>query len=288
MRIRHWKPIAVIAVLILTIAVFVSYFRDHPEVGERLGKTEPLTLVLLLGLHLLGVAMLAGVMLATLRLCRLRIPVREGMLLTAYSSVVNFFGPLQSGPAFRAVYLKARHDINMKSYASATLVYYFFYGLFSGLMVVYGLHSALVLVCIMLAVLLLFFGLRLPVVRQRLSGLDIKGWYFLAAATLAQCLAVLAVYYTELRTIDASISISQAIVYTGAANLSLFVSITPGAIGFRESFLVFSQRLHQVSDEAIVAASILDRAVYITLLILLAIFIVGTHARSRLLRGKPE
>jgi uncharacterized membrane protein YbhN (UPF0104 family) len=286
MRIRHWKPVAAIVVLVLTVGVFIGYFREHPEVGELLRKTDPFVLCLLLGLHLTGVAALAGVMLATLQLCRLRLPLQEGLLLTAYSSVVNFFGPLQSGPAFRAVYLKARHNIDLKSYASATLVYYFFYGLFSSLMVLSGLHSKWLILALVMAIVGLAIALRLSPVRNRLRVLNLRGWYLLAAATLAQCLAVLMVYLVELRTFDASISLAQAIVYTGAANLSLFVSITPGAIGFRESFLLFSQQLHHVPNDVIAAASILDRAVYITLLVLLAIFIVATHTRARLLKTK--
>jgi uncharacterized membrane protein YbhN (UPF0104 family) len=71
-------------------------------------------------------------------------------------------------------------------------------------------------------------------------------------------------------------------VYTGAANLALFVSLTPGAIGFRESFLVFSQHLHHISNSTIVAANILDRAMYLVLLLILALIIFGTHARRQL------
>jgi uncharacterized membrane protein YbhN (UPF0104 family) len=279
---RRWKALAGALVLVVTAVLFVVYVRNHPEVGDQLLKTEPRVIFLLVGMHLGGVAALAGVMLATLRLCKLKLPLSEGLLLTAYSSVVNFFGPLQSGPAFRAVYLKARYNVNLKQYASATLMYYFFYGIFSGLMVLSGLHSTWILVASIAAVLIGLIVLRTPRVRARLDSLDLRGWYLLAAATLVQCVAVLAIYYVELRTIDPAISVGQAIVYTGAANLALFVSITPGAIGFRESFLVFTQQLHDVPNQVIVAASLLDRAVYVILLLILALFITLTHTKARL------
>jgi uncharacterized membrane protein YbhN (UPF0104 family) len=62
----------------------------------------------------------------------------------------------------------------------------------------------------------------------------------------------------------------------------MFVSITPGAIGFREAFLVFSRNLHHISNTTIVAANIIDRSVYLILLIILAILIIATHAGRRL------
>jgi len=71
------------------------------------------------------------------------------------------------------------------------------------------------------------------------------------------------------------------VIYTGAANFALFVSITPGAIGFRESFLLFSQHLHHIDSSTIVAANLIDRSVYIVLLLLLAAGIFGTHAQRR-------
>ena len=119
-------------------------------------------------------------------------------------------------------------------------------------------------------------------VSQKLKGLDLKNWYYLAAATALQVGLVAVIYYVELHNLDPSIGISRALIYTGAANLALFVSLTPGAIGFRESFLLFSQNLHHITTATIVAANILDRAIYITLLLLLAVFIFGSHANQRL------
>jgi uncharacterized membrane protein YbhN (UPF0104 family) len=80
---------------------------------------------------------------------------------------------------------------------------------------------------------------------------------------------------------------SQAVIYSGAANLSLFVALTPGAIGFRESFLLFSRHLHHISNSSIVAANIIDRAMYIILLLILALFIFATHSQRRL-KPKPN
>lgn len=272
------RKIAAIIVLPVTVAAFVFYFQNNPEVQRQLQDTSTYLLVSLFGLYLLTIVALAFVTYSTLRLCKIRARQGESLLLTAYTAVVNFFGPLQSGPAFRAVYLKAKYSLNLKSYAGATLVYYFFWGIFSGLMLLSGvLHWWLVPLA--LAALLAAYTARS---QPKLQGIDLSAWYYLALATATQIALVSVIYFLELRSVDHSISYGQAVIYTGAANLALFVSLTPGAIGFRESFLLFSQNLHDVSTPTIVTASILDRAIYIVVLAALAVFIFGTHATRRL------
>jgi uncharacterized membrane protein YbhN (UPF0104 family) len=281
MKLR-WRPLATIGVLFLTVAVFIYYFASHPEVGRQLSRTSPELIAVLLALYLAGIIALAMVLNATLRLCRLRLSGSESLLLTMYSSIINFFGPLQSGPAFRAIYLKKRYDLNLKRYGVATIVYYFFYAGFSTLFLLSGLLGWWL---VPLALAGLLVGWLLPQLgpfKSRFAQLDLRNWYYLAFATFLQVAIVCLIYYKELINIAPGTDFSQAVIYTGAANLSLFVSITPGAIGFRESFLVFSQNLHHISNETIVAASILDRTMYIILLLILAVFVFGTHAQRRL------
>ena len=279
---KKLRPFIVVGVLVVTAAAFVYYFANHPEVGRQLRHTSFGLLVRLLILYLLSIAALAWATVATLKLCKLEVGKPEAFLLTAYSAVINFFGPLQSGPAFRAAYLKKKYDLNLKKFAAASLVYLFFWGVYSGLMLLYGLLHWWLLAPAGLAVIAAFSLKRHPWVKQRLEGLDLKWWYYLALATLIQISFVAVIYYSELKSVAPSTHFSQAVVYTGAANLALYVSLTPGAIGFRETFLVFSRHLHHVSNSSIVAASILDRAVYVVLLLLLAIFIFGSHTSRKL------
>ncbi|HEX4774450.1 MAG TPA: lysylphosphatidylglycerol synthase domain-containing protein [Candidatus Saccharimonadales bacterium] len=279
---KRLRPFIALGVILATVAAFVYYFAKHPEVGHQLRHTSLGLLIWLLFLYLLSIMALAGTTVATLRLCKLQVGKGESFLLTAYSAVINFFGPLQSGPAFRATYLKKKYDLNLKKFTAASLVYLFFWGVYSGLMLLYGLLHWWLLTLLLLAIVAALMLQRLPIVQQRLKGLDLKWWYFLALATLIQIGFVAIIYYSELRSVAPGTSFSQAVIYTGAANLALYVSLTPGAIGFRESFLVFSSHLHHVSNSSIVAASILDRAVYIVLLLILAVFIFGTHLNQRL------
>jgi uncharacterized membrane protein YbhN (UPF0104 family) len=275
---RYWRPVAAITVMAATVAAFIYYFVKHPEVRHQLSQTSLSTLALILALYLTGVIALAFVTIATVRLYKLRLETQESLLLTMYTAIINFFGPLQSGPAFRAVYLKKKHDFSLKHYATASLVYYFFYGGISALLLVSGILKWWLVPLVGGILLGMFWAVRSQRLKPRLEGINLKGWYLLALATLAQIVVVILIYYTELTTVAPGTTFSQAVIYTGAANLALFVSLTPGAIGFREAFLVFTQNLSHVSNSTIVAANILDRAMYLVLLAILALIIFGTHA----------
>lgn len=276
------RPVATVTVLVVTVTAFVYYFSTHETVRTQLRSTPPLALAIIVALYLLSIMAIAGTFWATLRLCKLRLSGEESLLVTAYSAVVNFFGPLQSGPAFRAVYLKKRYDVNLKNFGAATLMYYFFYGGFSVLFLLFGLLHWWLLALAALGLLAMFGLQRVKPVARRIEKLDVHGWYYLAAATFLQVACISLIYFTELKSVAPETTYAQAIVYTGAANLAMFVSLTPGAIGFRETFLLFSQHLHHISNATIVSANILDRAMYIVVLALMGLFIFGTHAKRQL------
>lgn len=283
--VKKFKPLLVLIVLAATIAAFVYFFVKHPEVRRQLAQLPPGLLVLLSVLYLLSAGVLGLIFMATLVLCRTRLGLREGLLVSMYSSIINFFGPLQSGPAFRAVYLKQKHGLKLKDYTLATLVYYAFYGSFSVVLLFSNWLRWWLVPLALLGAAVVYWALKSKHPQAiRIRTLNLRGLIFLAAATLAQVLLLCVIYYMELHSVSPQIQPWQALVYTGAANLALFVSITPGAIGFRESFLVFSHKLHHVGNTTIVSANIIDRGVYIVVLLLLLVLILATHAAPRLQR----
>lgn len=105
----------------------------------------------------------------------------------------------------------------------------------------------------------------------------------MAVASLIQVGLMVCIYFVELKAVMPSVNLGQVLIYTGAANFALFVSLTPGAIGFRESFLIFSEKLHHISSSTVVAASTIDRSVYIVLLLISAFIIFTTHAKKKLM-----
>jgi uncharacterized membrane protein YbhN (UPF0104 family) len=279
---QYKKAAASLTIVVLTIAAFIYFFAKHPEVSRQLSRLNPGIILLLLLIYFGTMVALSIVNFATLRLCRIKANRTELGLLTAYTAVINFFGPLQSGPAVRALYLKKKYSLDLKKYAWASIVYYLFWAIYSGIFLLSGLLKWWLVPLSVLGLVVLFFIARHPRVAPKLKQLDMRAWYYIALATLLQIALITLIYYLELKQVAPATRLSQAIIYTGAANFALFVSITPGALGFREAFLVFSHRLHHISNSTIVAANITDRAVYILLLIILAIFVVAVHAKNTL------
>lgn len=276
------KRIASILVLILTAVLFAYYIRTHPQLITNIKSLSLATIFVILIFYSLVVLTNAAILHWSVQICGKFIHKVESMLLTSYSTLVNFFGPLQSGPGFRAIYLKNKHGVTIKSYGIATILYYAAFGIFSLLMVSYGLEPMLALLAFVLLLAATIVGCvylsrKYPELLKNPSQI-VK----IVAMTALQILCTTTIYYLELRTVNRHISLSQAFVYTGAANLALFVSLTPGAIGFRESFLLFSERLHHINTHDVLAASVIDRSVYFVFLGFLFLATTAFHAKDKL------
>ena len=172
-----WRPVAAVIILIATVAAFIYYFATHPGVRQQLHRTSPAVLLLILVLYFGTIVALALVNAATLKLCKIRMPGSESLLLTSYSAVVNFFGPLQSGPAFRAVYLKKKYGIALKNYTAATFMYYFFFAAFSGLFLLSGLLKWWLILLVLLGVIVMVVLRRNQRLNPRFKNLDLAGCY---------------------------------------------------------------------------------------------------------------
>ncbi|HSX47230.1 MAG TPA: hypothetical protein VLF63_00505 [Patescibacteria group bacterium] len=276
------KPFASLAIILFTVTIFVLFYRSHPEIKHQLSQLSIYKFSLLIFLYAISFVSISLVNTATLKLCQIKPIKRELFLLTAYSAVINFFGPLQSGPAARAIYLKKRYDLSLKKYSLATLFYYFFWALFSIIFLLSGILNWLILPLVLLSLLTVIIVFKTNKFKSKFKDLEINNWYLIGLATLLQVFINSLIYFVELTIVAPSIHFNQAIIYSGAANLALFVSLTPGAIGFRESFLVLSHKLHHLSNTVIVSANIIDRSVYIVILLILSVIIVLTHAAKRL------
>jgi uncharacterized membrane protein YbhN (UPF0104 family) len=282
------RSLLALAILIATVILFVRFFQAHPQYWQMLKTVSPWTIVWVVVLNGLMVGILVLINAACLGLCGKRIGWHENFLLTAYSSIANFFGPLQSGPGVRAVYLKAKHQVRLRDFTLATLINLGLFACFSALALLVGMRPWWQTLAALLAVAAAsWLVLRLFVKRDKQpsdSTFALRGNFLAALVVLAflQVAITVAWYYVELHAVDASVSFSQAMSYAGAANFALFVSITPDAIGIREAFLVFSQHVHHVSTPDIVAANVIDRAAYALFLVLLFIVTLSLHAKDRL------
>lgn len=280
------RPVLRVAIMVVVAAAFAWYLVRHPELGRQLLQTPVRTLVLLLFLYVVWFAALVFTVYATLRLCRQPLPLSEHVLVNAYSTLANFFIPGQAGIAVRGLYLKRGYGLPVHRYVFATLVYYACYALVSVLLLLMEVVPAWQTIVGIVAVGAVGAAALRWYARRSRNGppglhVSVTNLVVLVLATLVQAAVQVSVYGVELRAVDPGVAWSQVITYTGAANFSLFVALTPGAIGIREAFLLFTRGLHHIATASIVAAALMDRAVFLVLLGLLFVTTLALHARRR-------
>ncbi|SFR86353.1 hypothetical protein SAMN05428970_3294 [Agromyces sp. CF514] len=282
--IRAHKRALAIAILVTFTALLATYVALNPGIVIDALAIGWANLALLLVLYSAVLVTHFGVLVSTVRLAGARLPVGESFLLTVYSTVSNFFGPMQSGPGIRAVYLKSRIGMRFRDYLLATVYYFFVFGVINA--------AALFLTTMpWLSALIVVVGIVVVIVAVRRMSL-VHAWPWVVAialVTIVQFALMTVIFGVEIAAVSSpgEYSPMQILVYSGSANLSLFVSITPGAIGIREAFLVFAQGLHGVPLDIIVAAGIVDRAFYALFLAVL-FGISSMFHLGRMLRTKSD
>ena len=284
---KRLRIVLAVIVLIITAVVFVHFFATHPEYLKAL---EHITLTAVLAILALNVGVTISLVIGAnflTELCGKRLPWKEQFLLTAYSSIANFFGPLQSGPGVRLVYLKTKHAIRVRDYTLACLVSYAMFATISAILL-FGISrpwwQALLIIVAVASFscgVIKFFMKRDHKRADSRFCWSGRALFGLLIATTAQILFVTGYYFVELHVVNSHITLHQAVIYSGAANFALFVSLTPDAIGVRESFLTLSKRLHRVSNAVIITANVIDRAVYALYLGLLFLLVLSVHGHDR-------
>jgi len=231
---------------------------------------------------------------ASINVCNKKIPQKENAELNAHSLFINFFIPGQGGPVYRGIYLLKKHKLKIKNYLAATILYYVFYAIVSIFLLLASIRPwwQTIGLTIVLGVCGIFaaskYSKRLKVRKDALN-LSPRSLLYLFLATVLQAAVQVIIYSVELHSVNSHIHFSQVVTYTGAANLALFVGLTPGAIGIRETFLIFTRHLHHISSANIILANVIDRSVYLIFLIVLLIVTVTLQFRGKIrLRSLPS
>lgn len=273
-----------VGLVLVVLGAFGWYLSRHAELVDAVRRAPGWVLGLLVLLYVAWFATLVGTVHATFAMCGKRVGAKEEFLLNAYSTLTNFFVPGQGGVAVRGVYMKKKYGLALRTYSLATFLYYACFAASSGLFMLvptvsWPLSSLLALGVLVAGLALLSLG-RLPDGKW-LPGLRITPYTLslLAAWTLANCLVQAVIYGVELHAVLPGVHWSQVFTYTGAGNFAQFAALTPGAIGIRESLLLFTERLHGIPTPAVLAASILDRASFVLFLGGLFVLSLAFHAR---------
>ncbi len=271
--------------LLAVVAIFLVYYlMEHPSIWQKVSELSLLDFVSILALYGVFFVALTIVLYYSIIFCGKILGKRETVLLSAYSALTNFFGPGQSGPGVRAFYLKGKLGLHIKSFIFVSLIYYAFYASLSAMMLFSAVRpwwlAMLLIACVILvcAGVLIFYGRKRELGAKNVMLFSLLG---ILVGTILQMIAQVAIYAVELASVSSNATLSQVISYTGAANFSLFVSLTPGAIGIRESFLIFSESLHHINNTNIISAGVIDRAVYVVFLGLVFLLILALHARGK-------
>ncbi|HUC95574.1 MAG TPA: lysylphosphatidylglycerol synthase domain-containing protein, partial [Candidatus Saccharimonadia bacterium] len=284
---KRLRVLISIFILIITATVFSLYISKHLDLIRELRHIKLEVLIGILLLYILWFFSLVLVFKISMRVCKKSIPPDESLLLNGYSTIVNFFVLGQSGPAVRALYLYKKYRLRIRVFLLVTLLYYVSYAIISTSLLlipskVWWLTFPIVAVILSLAGIGSWFYIKRSKILGSELSINATNVTYLFFATLLQVFILTLIYYVELKAVNSHLLFKQVIMYTGVANLTLFVSLTPGGIGIRESLLIFSEHLHKISSANIVSASIIDRSIFLLLLTILFIVIISLHAKKRL------
>jgi uncharacterized membrane protein YbhN (UPF0104 family) len=278
------KTINIILIL-ATLTVAVYYFSKHKNLLGVLRHLSPSLILLIFLLNIVMFGVLILIFKATLNLTRLKLGWFESGLLNAYSMFINFFIPGQAGPAFRGYYLYKKYKLKILDYTLATAIYYVFYGLISLVLVFAGSKPWwMTVIATTLIIGSIVFASRIYYKKYKDEKLNLsfRPLLYLLLATVLQTIVQICIYFSELHYLNHDISFNQVVTYTGAANLALFVGLTPGAIGVRETFLILTEKLNHISSSTIVLANVIDRSVFVVFLLCLGILILVFKAKDKL------
>lgn len=273
--------------LILSLGAFTYYFINNQQQFEKLTDLSLNQIALvMIGQSLI---FLSNILILTIFVSYVKNKVAfiDAARVTAYSSIINFFGFLQGGLGFRGLYLKKYFDISYKRYFALTFMQYVMIFGISGLFIAVGLAivnnnvnlAFFVLafagtsVCGMLLIKLVKPGIVSNLfikLRNASMVFQIKPAISLFLVALLQLSGSMLAYGAELSAVGASVSVSGLLIFTGISQFSVLIALTPGAIGIREAMLLIAQNQMGLSAQDIILASTIDRLAYFVVLALLA------------------
>jgi uncharacterized membrane protein YbhN (UPF0104 family) len=283
---KKLRPIISVAIVLTALSFGIYYLLKHHSLVKQLAQTPIWVSLAILCLYTVMFGVLILILSASINICNKKLIQRENAQLNAHSLFINFFVPGQGGPVYRGVYLYKKHKLKVKNYLAVTMLYYVFYAVVSIFLLLISVRPwwQTILATSLIAVAGIFvvskYSSRIKLSRDTLN-LSPKAVSYLFFVTVLQSMLQTFIYAVELHSVNSHIGFSQVLTYTGAANLALFVGLTPGAIGIRESFLIFTRHLHHISSANIILANVIDRSVYFVFLILLLVATIALQVRVR-------
>jgi uncharacterized protein (TIRG00374 family) len=293
--------------LIASLAIFGflgSYIYQNADDFRVLGEVAP-SYILLVALLYLFFYLTNGFQLQLLiKDFGVRLTLPEHLSLSIVTSFGNTFLPLRGGAGIRALYLKKVHQLSYGHFlASLAGNYIISFNLCSILAI--GGMSYLYLAAgyFNLVIVLIFLGLfcatsytiilaprKAPIIpiisiRNKVEKV-LEGWTIIRKSkplvarlygiTLINVILSVLMLYVEFKAMGISdlngnpIGIWRCLFLSLVKSLALFITITPAALGVRESMMMMVSQIIAISPSYALAVSLLDRAINIMVLFLLA------------------
>jgi uncharacterized protein (TIRG00374 family) len=223
---------------------------------------------------------------------------KEWFGLSVINTIGNYVAPFRGGAISNALYLKKKYQFSYSAFLSllsATYIIVFwvnsllgivalifvkiFYNKFSNTIFIFFLFIFFILTIIIL--------LSPKVKKSKHKYLNkfidvINDWHIIrknlkviiAISFLAFINNILIVFMSHLEflIIGESIEISKLLVLSIFSSFAIFLSITPGNLGIREAFSVYSGQLLGIPIVKVVAISIIDRLINFILSFLLSLY----------------
>lgn len=286
--------------LLVIVGVFIYYAATNQNQFSRLSQLTWWQAGLIVSGQLFVFFSNAAIAVIFVRFIQKKLLFSEAVKLTAYSSLVNFFGFLQGGIGVRAVFFKQKFEMKLRQYLTlVSLQYAMLFGasavlIFGGVSLINGFYYVYLTLLAVLVLAVIVVGFRFKaawlVIRKLMVVFNFGRWLFqrrpltfLAAMIILQLVASLLTNWVELAAVGANVTASGLMVYTGLSQFSLLVAITPGAIGIREGLLLLAQTPMHLTTQDIILASTTDRLLYFVTLALVTP--VALSAKTKLLKN---
>ena len=289
------KPLVIFGVILLSI-LFVY---------KNLGEIQQIRIVN--PIYLLPIMILTIVFLITNGLISkiildkqgVRLRFTEWFGLSVVGSMANYITPFRGGLFTNAVYLKKSHAYSYGKFISiigSTYVLIFMVNSLCGLLALLwfyyssGVFSALLFLVFLFLFIFCLFLLIIPLKLQKTHSnsyiqkvlnvinnlLYLRKNKRLIIKLLCLCLInvsiVSLINYFEFMMIGVELGIEKSIMLSVFSTYSLLLSITPGSLGIKESFMVYSGWVLSVPIASVAVISVVDRLITFVPTLLLGLF----------------
>lgn len=285
------KSLISLILILVSISFAVYFLNKHQNLIHEFLRISPFLFIEILILYFVMLLVLILIFKYTVQLNKIKIHFKQNLFLNMVSLFMNFFIPGQSGPIYRAYYMKTEHKLKFSKFSTSTLLYFGIYAIISLFFVAFGIFNSYLLILILICLSLgfyVFFRYYLKKIKKVKFKINFKTILCLILVTFLQFIVQGIIYYLEIHSIKKDLPLKDVISYTGTAGLALFVALTPGAIGIRESFLILTEKINHLNNSTIIFANLIDRSIYIVFLLIIGILITIFQINKKLKYKKTK